>query len=127
MELRLLDFEKSNENIIEVCAENYILCVKNGKSDEMIRAHSIILYDLLRLRLCHDTKTVECYDSKCGKVVKTWELNPLLEFDDLSDEIAGNVIVEYLESATMQEMAIDDLRHMKFNVNGLIKRGYDEE
>ena len=127
MRSKLLDFERTNKEIMESIAKNYILCAKDNKPDEMIRVHSIMLYDLIGLRLCHDTKTVECYDPKCGKVVKTWELNPLLEFDDLSDEIAENVIVEYLKSSTMQEMAIDDLRHMKFNVNGLIKRGYDEE
>jgi len=52
---------------------------------------------------------------------------PLYEFDELLDDTQSDVIVEYLKSSTMYEVAIDDLRHMKFNANGKILRGYDEE
>lgn len=51
----------------------------------------------------------------------------LYEFDELSDEKSEMAIVDYLKSDTMYEMAIDDLRHMKFDWEGNIIRGYDEK
>ena len=51
----------------------------------------------------------------------------LYEFDELPEEVASKVLVEYLKSSTMYEMAVDDCRHLKFDEKGKILRGYDEE
>jgi len=52
---------------------------------------------------------------------------PLYEFDELTEETQEQCIEDFFKTSTAREVAIDDLRHMKFNVNGEIKRGYDEE
>lgn len=128
MKLRLTDFELTNEQIVEKCAKNYIDCIKGGESDSNIRVNSIILHELIGLRLCNDGKTVECYDpTSCSQTIKTWKLEEkLYEFDELDDEASETAIQEYLKSSTMYQEAIDDLRHMKFDLKGIKVRGYDE-
>lgn len=48
------------------------------------------------------------------------------EFDELSIETQDQCIIDYLQSSTMYEMTVDDLRHMTFDINGKIVKGYDE-
>lgn len=52
---------------------------------------------------------------------------PLYEFDELTAPTQEQCIHNWMKTETAREMAIDDCRHMKFNANGAILRGYDEE
>ena len=50
----------------------------------------------------------------------------LFEFDELLKGTQEDCIHNWMKTETAREMAIDDCRHMKFNANGAILRGYDE-
>ncbi len=124
---QLTSYMLTDGDIIEKCAQSYIRSIKENAPDREQRVHSILLYDLTRLRLSLFGKKVECYDPESRDIIKTWRLREeLYEFDDLSDEVQEKCIRDWMKTDTATEMATDDCRHMKFNKDGDIKRGYDK-
>lgn len=105
-----------------------------------IRFFNEVFGELVREARCDwDTKKVTFFLRNQGTSVKEIEdrlrgtensvkwNKTLYEFDELPEEVASQVLVEYLKSSTMYEMAVDDCRHMKFDEEGKTIRGYDEE
>ena len=81
---------------------------------------------LRAVRLARENKQKAIYDLDTGNTIKMEETLPEFEFDELLEGTQDQCIQDYLQSPIAMECAIDDLRHMKFNVNGKIVRGYDE-
>ena len=77
------------------------------------------------LTMARNNAQIAIYNLDEGKTVDVTD-TPEFEFDELYDVVQEQCIIDYLETSTMYEVAIDDLRHMKFGVNGNIVRGYDE-
>ena len=120
---------KRSREIIDVLLENYVLCVKEDEPDRIIRQNSIILYDLLKLRITaivsEGVNQIIVYRPADGETIKTY--TPMYEFDELQDDVQEKCIESELADVTARERAIQDLRHMKFDKEGKILRGYDEE
>ena len=78
------------------------------------------------LTIAKENKQKAFYDLETGKTINIEDYTPLFEFDELLEGTQDQCIQDYLKSPTLYEVAIDDLRHMKFGVNGNIVKGYDE-
>ena len=87
---------------------------------------TVVANYLKAVRLARENKQEAIYDLDTGNTITMEETLPEFEFDELHEPTQEQCIVDYLKSSTMYEVAIDDLRHMKFGVNGNIVRGYDE-